>query len=117
MAIKDGIAIGTSLPPPALPRAEDWRFGYRLIRDTIVGILQGRTNNVGELTIDVGDSPLTIIDERCAESSVILVMPVSEDLAVNFTWWISAVDNGSFVFEFTYGGQFTPTAIRYAIIG
>ena len=117
MAIKDGIALGTFPPPPKLIRAENWRFGYDQLRNTVVGILQGRMNCTGQVTIDAGDSPLTVLDERVTDNSAILIMLASSDLANNFTYWISDVSNGSFVFEFTFGGQLTPTLIRYVIIG
>ena len=116
-SIKDGIALGKFPAPRQLLLTEDWISGYRTLRSTIVSMLGGRLNSTGEITIIAGDSPVTVNDLRVSESSVIVIMIGTSDLATNFLWWISAVSNGSFVFEFTYNGQLSSTLIRYVIIG
>ena len=116
MAIKDGVAIG-SFPVPQEAVGQDWRYGYHLVRQAIVGMLQGRVNAVGEISVEAGDSPLTVNDLRCSEDSVIVLMIGTQEFADNFTYWISDTSNGSFTLEFTYAGQLPTTTVRYLIQG
>ncbi len=117
MAIKTAVPLGSSIPPPIRPEGDDWRDGYQVLRDGVLALLLGSSNAIGAVTIEAGDSPLTVMDERCTSGSVVLVMIESSDLANNFVFFISAVNNGSFVIEFTYGGQLTPTLFRYLLQG
>ena len=116
MAIKNATTLGSSTPPPFRPVGE-WRDSYKIIRESILALLQGSSNAIGAVSIEAGDSPLTVLDERCTAQSVVLLMIESDDLANNFVFFISAVNNGSFVIEFTYGGQLTPTIFRYLLQG
>lgn len=117
MAIKTATALGSSIPPSIRSTGEDWRDGYNVLRESIRALLQGSSNAIGAVTIESGDSPLTVLDERCTAGSVVLVMIETSDLANNFIFFISAVNNGSFVIEFTYGGQLNPTLFRYLLQG
>lgn len=117
MAIKSATALGSSIPPSIRPTGNDWHDGYTVLRQAVLALLQGSSNAIGAVSIEAGDSPLTVLDERCTAGSVVLVMIESDDLANNFVFFISAVNNGSFVLEFTYSGQLAPTIFRYLLQG
>ncbi len=116
MATKQGMSLGSHIPPEQRPPGT-WEQGYRDTRVALLNVLQGRINATGEVELVDGDSPLTVLDDRCTENTIVIIMITTSDLANNFVWWISAVNNGSFVFEFTFSGQLPTTTVRYALIG
>lgn len=116
MATKAATALGSAILPRLV--VGGLRESYQHLRDIILLMQQGRSNSIGEVEIEDGDSPVTVTDARCTENSVVLVMLGSSDLATNLTYWISSVANGQFVLEFSYGGgTLSPVTVRYAIIG
>jgi hypothetical protein len=65
---------------------------------TVNELSEGRSNNVGQLTLQPSSTATAVLFETCSISSVIHLSPRSANAAAaQATTWISAVMNGSFV--------------------
>jgi hypothetical protein len=117
MAIKSGTPLGKFPPPPQIVIDDTWKAAYDRVQRSLVAMLEGRTNATGEVLIEAGDSPLTVLDPRAGETMAVFLMIQSADLANNFIYWISDVSNGSFTIEFTHSGQMSPALVRYLLQG
>lgn len=84
-------------------------------------VLNGKTNNTGEVTLPHGSgggsATYTVNDERAGFNSVILFMPLSNTSAGKLTSiYVSSRSKGSFVITYNDSGS-TDIELAYAIIG
>jgi len=84
-------------------------------------ILNGKTNNTGEVTLPHGSgggsATYTVNDERAGFNSVILFMPLSNTSAGKLTSiYVSSRSKGSFVITYNNSGS-TDIELAYVIIG
>ena len=84
-------------------------------------ILNGKTNNTGEVTLPHGSgggsATYTVNDERAGFNSVILFMPLSNTSAGKLTSiYVSSRSKGSFVITYNDSGS-TDIELAYVIIG
>lgn len=103
---------------PALqPRYADWVEAVRRISVTVNAMLQGRSNAVGEVTLQVNESSTAVSDPRVSEDSAIVLMPRTANAAAALaTSHIATVSNGSFAIRHANNAQ-TDRDFRYAIQG
>ena len=84
-------------------------------------VLNGKTNNTGEVTLPHGSgggsATYTVNDERAGFNSVILFMPLSNTSAGKLTSiYVSSRSKGSFVITYNNSGS-TDIELAYVIIG
>ena len=84
-------------------------------------VLNGKTNNTGEVTLPHGSgggsATYTVNDERAGFNSVILFMPLSNTSAGKLTSiYVSSRSKGSFVITYNDSGS-TDIELAYVIIG
>lgn len=91
----------------------------RLSSEVINGLLAGRSNNTGELTLTANAASTTLTDPRLNVFSVVLLDPVTSNAAaaIATTYATKANrNNGSWVFTHANNAQ-TDKTFRYAIVG
>lgn len=107
-------------PPKYMPNPLEW---LRRTVEVINGIMQGRTNNYGSVTLtaNVGSTVVTLPDHKISIYSVILFMPTTANAATEFgagTMYISATDPAANTFTITHvNNAQADRTFRYAIIG
>tara|TARA_Y100000310_G_C20501876_1_gene724415 strand:- start:618 stop:1001 length:384 start_codon:yes stop_codon:yes gene_type:complete len=74
---------------PALQWATegDWRGLIEWVRDTttiLQGVLQGKLNATGTVTLDANSATTTISDIRIGADTVVILMPTSANAAADF---------------------------------
>ena len=84
-------------------------------------VLNGKTNNTGEVTLPHGSgggsATYTVNDERAGFNSVILFMPLSNTSAGKLaSIYVSTRNKGSFVITYNDSGS-TDIELAYVIIG
>jgi hypothetical protein len=68
----------------------------RAVAEIVNGIMDGKTNNTGTLTLRSSNTTTTLTDARIGPQSVIIMTPMSSNAAKEFgTCFISARTNGS----------------------
>jgi hypothetical protein len=68
----------------------------RAVAEIVNGIMDGKTNNIGTVTLRSGNTTTTLTDARIGPESVIIMTPMSSNAAKEFgTCFISARTNGS----------------------
>lgn len=101
--------------PYSLRADETW---IRRVVGVVNSILQGKTNNTGQVTLRQNNTTTTVTDARASINSVINLTPVTADSALldSLGWWISAKNNGSFTI--THASQnLSDLTFDYTIIG
>ena len=87
----------------------------RQISEVVNGILQGKTNNTGSVTLTASTTTTTITDERLGFGSVILLSPLTANAAAQ-TPYISSKLKGSVVITHTSVAS-TDLDFDYVIVG
>lgn len=99
---------------------QDQKTWTRLIAESVVGIMNGKTNNVGTFTLTANQATSTITDKRLGEDSVILWVPMTANAAAEIGaggMYVSTITAGtSFVITHANNAQ-TDRDFRYVIIG
>jgi hypothetical protein len=68
----------------------------RAVAEIVNGIMDGKTNNTGTITLRSSNTTTTLTDARIGAESVIIMTPMSENAAKEFgSAFISARTNGS----------------------
>ena len=68
----------------------------RAVAEIVNGIMDGKTNNTGTITLNSGGTSTTLTDARIGPESVIIMTPMTENAAKEFgTCYVSARTNGS----------------------
>lgn len=83
-------------------------------------ILNGKTNNTGEMELNDSATSTTIYDERVGFNSFILFMPLTDHSAVEVPYmYVSARNKGNFVITHRNhgGGHANDLQFMYVIIG
>jgi len=92
---------------------------FRLLATAINGILDGRQNNVGTLTLTASTTTTQVNERRCGTESVITMMPTTGNAAAeigNGTVYIGTVTGGSFTLTHANNGQ-TDRTFKYEVTG
>lgn len=85
----------------------------RAVAEVVNGLMQGKSNNTGSVTLTTGTST-TLDDSRIGATSILVFMPITSD-AAGTTVWVSARNQGQATLAHASG-----TADRtydYAVIG
>lgn len=104
--------------PEYMPNLHEWlRKTVRVVN----GIMQGRTNNYGSVTL-TSNAGSTIVQEapnRISDYSVIVFMPTTSNAAVAAqTMYVSATSPANNTFTITHANNAqSDKTFRYAIIG
>jgi hypothetical protein len=90
----------------------------REISEVTNGVLNGKTNNTGTVTLSVASATTTTIyDERIGFNSVILIMPTTANaVSVIASTYISSTNKGNAVITHT-ANTITDKTYRYIIVG
>jgi hypothetical protein len=68
----------------------------RAVAEIVNGIMDGKTNNTGTITLNSGSTSTTLTDARIGAESVIIMTPMTSNAAKEFsTCYVSARTNGS----------------------
>jgi|TARA_R110000851_G_scaffold115743_1_gene241722 hypothetical protein len=87
----------------------------REISEVTNGIMNGKTNNTGSVTLRASNTTTTITDERLGFDSIILLSPLSANAAAQ-TPYISTKAKGSVVITHTSTAH-TDLNFDYIIVG
>jgi hypothetical protein len=103
---------------PTVPHGiPDVQRNLRLLAESINGVLVGRTNNTGEITISRGATTTTLTDPRLSVFSVVVFSPMTANAAANIPYALEANrSNGEWTLTHTAIEQDNQT-FSYAIIG
>lgn len=95
------------------PFGGDWRS----VAEIVNGIMNGKTNNTGVLTLSNSGSTTTIIDSRVSVDSVILLSPRSSNAATELTHtYFQSQGKGQFTIKHRSHGH-SDVTYGYAVIG
>jgi fibronectin type 3 domain-containing protein len=87
----------------------------RAVAEILNGVMDGKTNNTGTVTLATGGATTTTItDARIGASSVILLSPIADNSAISY--YISSVSNGSAVITHTANITSGKT-YKYVVVG
>jgi hypothetical protein len=68
----------------------------RAVAEVVNGIMDGKTNNTGVITLNSSSTSTTLTDARIGADSVIIMTPMTSNAAKEFgTCYVSARTNGS----------------------
>ena len=90
----------------------------RAVAEVVRGIMDGKTNNTGEISLNQGATSTTMTDRRIGPSSVILFMPLNNNGADELAhghMYVSARGQGTATI--THGNHMHEMLFAYAIIG
>ena len=100
-------------------RKLNWQGGTpREISEVVNNLVEGKSNNTGEITLAVASATTTTIyDERIGYNSVMLLMPTTANAAsVMSTTYIGTTNKGNAVITHT-ANTLTDKKYRYIIVG
>jgi hypothetical protein len=90
----------------------------RAVSEVVNGIMNGKTNNTGEITLNQGATSTTLTNERISANSVILFMPLNDHAADELAhghMYVSARNKGSATI--THGNHMHDMIFAYVIVG
>lgn len=88
--------------------ARDLKLFLRQMATVINGVLDGRQNNVGEVTLTASSATTVVTERRCGTDSVITLMPKTANAASelgNGTLYVSSVTTESFTLTHANNAQ------------
>ena len=90
----------------------------REISTVVNGLIEGKSNNTGEVTLAVASATTTTVyDERIGFNSVMILMPTTSNaVSVIASTYISATNKGNAVITHT-ANTLTGKTYRYIIVG
>jgi hypothetical protein len=86
----------------------------RLTANAINGILDGKINSIGSITLTNSSTTTTLSDARIGGNSLILLMPISSDSASE-NWYITGI--GKQTATINHSSDTTTRTFKYVIIG
>ena len=90
----------------------------RQVAEVVNRILDGKINSTGSVTVDSALAPITVVDARVGEESVIILMPTNSDGTQLLSHiYFSSVTNGQFVMSLRVGHATAVGTYRYVILG
>lgn len=93
------------------------RFDDQRFRIIVAGIMNGRQNNIGEITLTANAATTTVTDTLINENSVITLMPMTANAAGAIaTTYFDAPTQGSVVINHANNAQADKT-FRYEVTG
>ena len=110
------------LPPQIPPKPEEVSFVRwgRQINRAIDGLMHGRSNNVGEVTLSASTAASVVSDVRVNINSAIQFVPTTSNAALDASSaggvWASTVANGSFTITHPNNANSDKT-FKYVITG
>lgn len=110
----------TAYPLPPQDYA-DWRQWGRLIVRAIFGIMQGRTNNVVEVTLTENAASTAVTDARIGVNTALIPVPVTANAAAEIgagTMYVSNTNrvNGSATITHANNSQ-TDRTFKFILVG
>lgn len=106
-----------SFPAPKKQVPDKYDRGYFVSLISILnGIMIGKTNNTGDLTVTANVATTTVIDDKVSPNSLILLMPTTANAAAGLTATYIVPGTESFVVHHANNAQ-ADRIYRYAIIG
>lgn len=107
-----------SVPPYAGP---DEAIHRRLMAEAIGGMMQGRTNNTGELTLTANAASTVLNDPRLSVFSVLVFDPTTANAAAEMaagTMFVTKANRNNLAWTITHANNAqTDRTFRYAVIG
>lgn len=89
----------------------------RAVAEIINNMMDGKTNNTGEITLTSSTTSTTLYDARLSANSTIIMTPMTLNAAKEFgTCYISSRSNGSAVISHQNTGH-SDLLYTYAIVG
>lgn len=88
----------------------------RAVSEVVRGIMDGKTNNTGEITLTQSQTTTTLTDRRIGPTTVILFSPLNDKGAAELgTLYVSARGQG--IATLTHGSHNFAIEYAYALIG
>lgn len=90
----------------------------RAVAEVVRGIMDGKTNNTGDITLTQSATSTTLTDRRIGPNSVILFMPLNDKAADEMAhghMYISSRGQGQAII--THGSHAHDMIFAYAVIG
>lgn len=90
----------------------------RAVSEVVNGIMNGKTNNTGGITLNQGATSTTLTDSRIGANSVILFMPLNDHAAAELGhghMYVSARNKGSATI--THGNHMNDMIFAYVVVG
>jgi hypothetical protein len=90
----------------------------RAVAEVVRGIMDGKTNNTGGITLNQGATSTTMNDRRIGSNSVILFMPLNDHAADELAhghMYVSARGQGTATI--THGNHMHDMIFAYVVIG
>jgi hypothetical protein len=88
----------------------------RAVSEVVRGIMDGKTNNTGEITLTQSQTTTTLTDRRIGPTTVILFSPLNDKGAAELgTLYVSARGQGTATL--THGSHNFAIEYAYALIG
>jgi hypothetical protein len=90
----------------------------RAVAEVVRGIMDGKTNNTGEISLNQGATSTTLTDRRIGPNSVILFMPLNDNAADELAhghMYVSVRGQGTATI--THGNHMHEMLFAYAVIG
>ena len=88
----------------------------RAVSEVVRGIMDGKTNNTGEITLTQSQTTTTLTDRRIGPTTVILFSPLNDKGAAELgTLYVSARGQGTATL--THGSHNFSIEYAYALIG
>ena len=88
----------------------------REVSEVVNGLMEGKSNNVGNFTTTLSSTSSTITDERIGYDSVILFTPMNDKAAFEMSSvYISALNKGSATIA--HGSHTFACIFKYIVVG
>jgi hypothetical protein len=88
----------------------------RAVAEVVRGIMDGKTNNTGEITLTQSSTTTTLTDRRIGPTTVILFSPINQKAAAEIAGlYVSARGQGTATL--THGSHNFDMKYAYALIG
>lgn len=100
--------------PPA--QYEDVPLWCRKIADAVIGLMNGKANNVGSVTLTANTATTVLVDRRGTAQSVYHLMPTTANAKAEGHPWISARSKQTVTLNHANNAQ-TDRTYDYVLVG
>jgi len=109
--------VSTPRPIPRRDGAGNMAAWVASIANVVIGIMDGRTNNIGSVTLTASASTTTLTDPRISAQSVIHFMPKTNSAATALTGlYVTGRTNGQATLNHASSGA-SDQQLEYVVIG